>query len=428
MTTSKALQLFQLLRQGTLILVSIILAKSHLQTAEIGIYEVLLYVGTVLTFFWINGLLQAMTPVYSKLGEEEKSPFIFNQFLVFCGLSLGLFVLLILGEKWLIPILTGLPQVPYFWPFCGYLLFHIPTFSVEYLYLLRNQPKKIVVWGVASSALQLLAIALPLGLGFGLEAAIYGLLLVAILKFFWTLLFIIKHGKWTYRSDLLQRYLRFAAPLMVSVLAGNFILLFDNWLVGWWYKDEAIFAVYRFGAREFPVVSAMATALGVSLIPSLSKQIDEGMANQKAMSRKLFHLLFPLSIVLLFLSKPMFPIVFNPQFAESAGIFNIYLLLVASRVLLPNSIVLAEGAPKVIFKVGMLELLLKIILGFVFIQIWGLAGVAWSTVLCFWFEKIALIWYLTYKKGISTEKWLDIRVYLGYCGLLFLGYFVASAL
>jgi O-antigen/teichoic acid export membrane protein len=422
LSSSKALQIFQILRQGTLILISILLAKSTLQTAEIGIYEVLLYVGTVLTFFWINGLLQAMTPVYSKLEESEKPTFIFNQFLMFCGLSLGLFLVLILGEKWVIPILTGLKEIPYFWPFCGFLLFNIPTFSVEYLYLLQNKPRQIVVWGIVISALQILAIAIPLGLGFGLKEAIFGLLFSAILKFIWTLFLVIKYGKWTLDKILLQKYLRFAAPLMVSVLAGNFILLFDNWLVGWWYKNEAIFAVYRFGAREFPLVSAMATALGVSLIPSLAKQIDQGMSDQKAMTRKLFHLLFPISIALLFLSKPLFPLVFNPQFAESSGIFNIYLLLIVSRVLLPNSILLAEGEPNVIFKVGLLELVLKIILGFIFIHFWGLAGVAWSTVIAFWFEKIALIWYLEQKKGISTAKWLDIRIYLGYCGLLFLAF------
>jgi O-antigen/teichoic acid export membrane protein len=424
MSSSKALQIFQILRQGTLILISILLAKSTLQTTEIGVYEVLLYLGTVLTFFWINGLLQAMTPVYSKLKETEKPTFVFNQFLVFCGLSLGLFLVLILGEKWVVPILTGLPEIPYFWPFCGFLLFNIPTFSVEYLYLLQNKPRQIIVWGIVISALQIIAIALPLGLGFGLKEAIFGLFFSAILKFIWTLFLILKHGKWTINKTLLQRYLRFAAPLMVSVLAGNFILLFDNWLVGWWYKNEAIFAVYRFGAREFPLVSAMATALGVSLIPALAKQINQGMSDQKAMTRKLFHLLFPITIALLFLSKTLFPLVFNPQFTESSGIFNIYLLLIVSRVLLPNSILLAEGEPNVIFKVGLLELGLKIILGFVFIHYWGLIGVAWSTVLSFWFEKVALIWYLEQKKGISTSNWLDIKIYLGYCGMLFLAFLI----
>ncbi|MCY7327426.1 MAG: hypothetical protein LH618_02625, partial [Saprospiraceae bacterium] len=63
----------------------------------------------------------------------------------------------------------------------------------------------------------------------------------------------------------------------------------------------------------------------------------------KRKSLWLMHLLFPVTVVLLFVSKPLFPLLFNPDFAASAALFNIYLLLTASRVLLPNAIMLALG-------------------------------------------------------------------------------------
>jgi O-antigen/teichoic acid export membrane protein len=81
--------------------------------------------------------------------------------------------------------------------------------------------------------------------------------------------------------------------------------------------------------------------------------------------------------VLLFLSKPLFPVVFNPDFEAAAPLFNIYLLLTASRVLLPNALVLAGGRPGIILQVGMVEVCVKVALGWLFIHLWGLPGLAW---------------------------------------------------
>jgi O-antigen/teichoic acid export membrane protein len=140
----------------------------------------------------------------------------------------------------------------------------------------------------------------------------------------------------------------------------------------------------------------------------------------KRQTRRLFHLLFPLTILLLFLSKPLFPLVFNPAFADSAPLFNIYLLLTASRVLLPNSIILAKGRPRAILLVGLLELVVKVVLGFWFIHWWGLPGVAWSAVAAFFVEKAGLIWYLEKRLDVRTGDWLDWRWYAGYVAALFL--------
>ena len=135
----------------------------------------------------------------------------------------------------------------------------------------------------------------------------------------------------------------------------------------------------------------------------------EGLAELKRQSLRLMHWLFPVTIVLLFVSKPLFPLLFNPDFAASAALFNIYLLLTASRVLLPNAIVLAQGQPNVIFGVGLAELAVKIGLGFWLIAWFGLPGVAWSVVLAFWVEKLGLIWFLEKKCGVRTSDWLDRR-------------------
>jgi O-antigen/teichoic acid export membrane protein len=136
------------------------------------------------------------------------------------------------------------------------------------------------------------------------------------------------------------------------------------------------------------------------------------------MSRKLFHLLFPAAILLMFIAKPLFPVIFNPDFAAAAPLFNIYLLMTASRLLLPNSIVLAKGKPGVIVWGGLAELAVKVILGVLGIYYGGLAGLAWSAVSAFWIEKILLIIYLKKRHGLALNDWLDTRLFSAYCLLL----------
>ena len=414
LTPTLALQIFQVMRLGTAVLTGILLAKSGLTTAEIGAWEMLLYLGATFSFFWVNGLLQGIAPVYSKLDEAQRKSFIFNHFLLFCAIAAALFILLFLGEKWIAPALTGLAEVPHFKWFAFYLLLNLPTFPVEYFYLLQERPRSIVVWGMVSFGLQVIVLFIPIKMGYGLEGGIMGLVILSGLKFLWTAGLAMRFGRVNFDLKIILSYLVFCAPLMLSNVVSNFMLLFDNWLVGWHFSDPAIFAVYRYGAREFPLATALVSALGIAIIPRLTSSPTLGLSELKAKSRRLMHWLFPLTIVLLWVSKPLFPIVFNPDFAASADLFNIYLLTLASRVLLPASIMLAKGDSRSIFWISVAELCVKFVLGFVFITYWGLPGLAFSVVLSFWVEKIGLIWILEKKHGVRTADWLDLKWYIFY--------------
>ncbi|MEZ4941877.1 MAG: polysaccharide biosynthesis C-terminal domain-containing protein [Saprospiraceae bacterium] len=423
LSLTRAMQLYQLLRLGSVILTSILLAKSSLSLSAIGSYEALLFIGSTAAFFWANGLLQGIPPVYARLEGDNREAFLFNVFVLFGAIALALFGLLWLGQGWLVPALTGLPEVPGFGWFCLYLFFNLATLPVEYVYLLREQPGALAGWGLLSFGLFVLAMAAPVYAGFGLEGGLIALAVLGALRFWWTLRLLRQHNVMQWRPDLLRPYLRFSTPLVFNLMVGNLVVLFDSWLVGWHYQDEALFAVFRYGSREFPLATALATALGTALLARITSQPESGLAELKTKTRRLFHVLFPLTILVMWAAKPLFPLVFSPAFADSAGLFQIYLLLTLNRVLLPNTIVLAKGRPRIILLVGLIELIVKIVLGFLFIHWWSLAGLAWSAVIAFFIEKIGLIVYLERRLKIPTSDWLDWRWYLGYALALVLVFF-----
>lgn len=430
LTTTKALQFYQVCRQGAGILTGVLLAKTGLSTGAIGIFELLLYIGTTVSFFWVNGLLQGIVPIHNHLSESEQKPFLFNVFLTFAAIAGSIWLLLFLGESWAVPWLTGLETIPHYFLFITYLLLNLLSFPTEIFYLLKNNAKAIVWWALISFGLHLLLLSIPLFLGYGLDTVFQILIVFALIRALWTFVLTVRLGEVRFRWDLIKIYIAFAFPLILNAMLGHLVPLFDNWLVGQWFQDESTFAIFRYGAREFPIALALSTALATSTVVPLSiawkkGKFTDALPDFKAKTTKLMHLIFPLSILTMLLSKKFFPIIFNPDFADSAIIFNVYLLIVASRVLLPNTLILARGKSQVIFWVAFFELLVKVVLGYVFIEKWGLIGVAYSAVLAYFFEKIYLALFLYFREGIKVQEWLNLGWYIPYFILLCTAYYAA---
>jgi hypothetical protein len=95
------MQLFQLMKPVIFLIISIVITKSRLSIQDIGQWEMFMFIGGLLTFFWVTGITQSLLPLYQrnktyhKIGEKgrEKSSEIFNAFLLLCFFSLLLFIL-----------------------------------------------------------------------------------------------------------------------------------------------------------------------------------------------------------------------------------------------------------------------------------------------------------------------------------------------
>jgi hypothetical protein len=90
LTSVRALQLFQVMRFGAFFLTGILFTKLGLGAYGIGIYESLLFLGSLLSFFWLSGLTQSLL---AHFRPAPRSTEFFNAFLVMAGCSVLVFVL-----------------------------------------------------------------------------------------------------------------------------------------------------------------------------------------------------------------------------------------------------------------------------------------------------------------------------------------------
>ncbi|MFK8004850.1 MAG: lipopolysaccharide biosynthesis protein [Saprospiraceae bacterium] len=423
-TNVRALQGFQIMRQGAAILISILLAKSVLTSEEIGTFEMLTFIGTTVSFFWIAGLNQGVLPFFPKLNSTDQRPFIFNIFLLFCGVSIFVIVLLFLFENSIIQLLVGQESLPYIKWYSIYLLFFMPSFLVDYIYLVNNRAKEILTFGIVVFSLQIIVVILPLILGKGLLGSIQGLVGLGVFRFLWLVKVVADYGKIEWKKAIMSDYLKLSIPLILYALLSGFPTVFDSWVVGWFYDDKSTFAIFRYGARELPLAIALANALNMAMIPEIvQKNNANAFTNLKTKTLNLFHWLFPLSIVLMLTSSWWFPKVFNPDFSESASIFNVFLLVIISRLIFPQTILIALGKTKMVLYISILETILNIILSIIFVQYFGLIGIAFGTVLAYLFEKIAIAIYLSFQHGIAFSKYTPTGWFLFYSTLLISAYF-----
>jgi O-antigen/teichoic acid export membrane protein len=445
LTLSRASQLSQLLRRGGNILVAILLAKTHLPPSEIGIYETLTFLCSIADFFWLNALLQTGLSYFPTLSETDKPKFIFQQFLVFNVCSLALFCFFIFFKSKLLLVLTGQSELSFYEIYWYFLLFHFPSFLIESNYLLQKNAKALLCYAIITFGLQQILFFYPILTHQSFKYSFYGLVLLGILKYIWLILqnrgiffpqiaqisqiFLKKSAKSVHKSlksagkRNIQNYLVLALPLVGYSLLNGLAMNFDGILINWFYKgDKTIFALYRYGARELPISLALSMGLSNALVPMIATNYAEGLYALKQKSKRLWHWLFPLSILLLLTSNHWYPKVFRAEFAESAAIFDIYLLLIISRLLFSNTILMALNETTVLLKISIVETLLNLFLSILGIYYFGYIGVAAATVIAYWFEKIAIVIYLKRKYNLDFSDYSDKKWYIAYVSILFISY------
>jgi O-antigen/teichoic acid export membrane protein len=402
-----------------MMLIGVVFAKSGLSIGQIGQYETFLLIAGAVSFFWLNGLIQGFLPLINKEAIEKKSPDLFNVFYLVTGFSVLSGVFLVVFEHSISGFLLKKPSVPYLSYLLIYLVISTPASLVEYIYLVKNQGKQIIQYGLISFFLLFSLVIVPPVLGFGIEYSLAGLIASVVFRFGWLLVLLFKNARPAFDWTFIRIHLRSSSPLIVSMLLSGSAQYIDSFIVTS-YFDDATFAIFRYGAREFPLVLLMANAFSISMLPAFSDstKLKVNLESIKLNAQKLGNWMFPMSGLLMLISHKAFPIVFNVGFAQSATIFNIYLLLIISRLLFPQTILIGLQKNKLIMWASFLEIIVNVTSSLCFVNIWGLVGVAYGTVVAYIFEKIFLMVFVSSSCHIRVSTYLNVSRHLIYSLLL----------
>ncbi|MFT6000992.1 MAG: O-antigen/teichoic acid export membrane protein [Neolewinella sp.] len=428
----RAGQFAQGARQGAIILVALALPRLGVGREVIGEWESLLYVGYILGFGWLTGLLQGYlvrirltrpkeAALFSRIAVVGVAVFSGLLLAIAAGLHVPLFRLLRLGDA-----------PPGWWYFFLFLLTQWPGLFFEQVLMVRGKARALAIFGGFSALGFTLALLIPLYYGAGLAHALFVLAIFAAIKGlvilgwvglnYW--LKVPPHerseqptaakaeGRLPIYQPILSRWLSTSWPLMAYATVGALVTAFDPWFVNYWYEgDESIFATFRYGARELPLLAAITNGAMVVVLPRLTEDPSAGLDLLKESSRRLFHWIFGGAILLMATSPWWWTLVFTEVFAESLPLFRLYLFIVISRLMFPMPIIVALGFTRRLYLFSLSELLMNIAFSLLLTPYWGLLGIIASTVLADILNKVILIVFLQKKSGINFKRYMEIKVF-----------------
>lgn len=432
LTNIRALQTFQVMRYAVLFVTGMLLAQAGLKTELIGLYEKLLFFAAALSFFWVSGFIQALLSSHGKMEPERKSSKLFSVFAVVMVCSiLSFFVFRIAADKFLESDDEATRTIADLFSF--YMLLANPAFLVEYIYLLLNKPKSMIIYGVVSFSLQLLLVVGPVTFAQSSEEqeqafyyAVVGIVVSAGFRFLWLLILLFRNVELKIQSEQIKSLLMLGSPLIVSAILSGSIEYINGFIVQYYFND-AVFAIFRNGAKELPLALLLANAFSNAMLPKFSDSVNikEPLTEIKSASLRLMHFIFPLTIVLMLLSKSLYPLLFNPSFTASAGIFNIYLLLVISRLIFPQTILIGLKQTKPVMFISFFEAIINGVFSILLIRFSGVEGVAWGVFIAFTVEKLLLIFYVHFRLKIAVQQYTSLRWLLIYSAITITAYIFA---
>jgi O-antigen/teichoic acid export membrane protein len=412
----RLVQWFMVCRLTGVLLSSVVIART-LEMGDVGIVEMLAFCGYIITFFWAEALLKAF--LARKKGadqRQETSSFL----LIILLISIGAMMVLLLGRRWIIPVLTDRPELEGLAVFIVYQALIIPIGLMPFLGIMRR------------FNIILLSLFVLIGPAFaayagtksiaGVNGVLIGWMSYSLVGFIW-LLFTNPLSRNIAIGTLWRQLWPLAWPLMLYTIAAGLARSFDAWLVARHF-DESVFALFRYGAREFPLVLALAGGLSTTMIGKLMVPGSETDLRQR--SERLMHVCYPLIAACMLVSVPLFEIVFGPEYRDSAWIFNVYLLLTLFQLVFPQTIMTARGDTRWLWYVSMAELVINIVASVILLKVMGLIGIAFGTLIAFCAEKIMMLILVRKKYALPANAFVPVRTWSLYALLLLTTYFISQ--
>lgn len=409
------LQIYNILRQGSLIIISVLLAKSLVPTQLIAEFEASMLLSVSFSFFAVAALSHCLYPLIAGTEETRKNTLYFHNFLVYTFTGI-IAAFCIIGFSF---VLTPELNRTSVYLTALYTLFHTASFFAEHFLIIEKKSKLVIVWGLGSFGMQIAAVSIPLVLWNNLNLALGCLMVVSFARFSVNAILILTRTAFLrVQRQILWQILQLSGPVMLSLLSSGGFVYIIQYLVHA-QSTPLEFALFRYGTREFPLFAILTNAFS-SIYSSRLASGDQKLPDL----RRLSHQVFIPAIALMLLSPFLFRWFLNHELAPAWIYFNVLLLGVPAKLVFPQSVLLAFGQTHKMLYASIIEGFGGLIIAVFAMSYFGLIGAVIALVCAYILEKIVLIFYCR-KSGLAMNQYMHFESLLIY-SLLLSGSFVIA--
>jgi O-antigen/teichoic acid export membrane protein len=413
-SSSFAFQVFQVVRYGALIAGAMALAWFGARDSDIDNFETMWLVGGTCTFFWVGGLLDGTLLLYKKVDPMKAQSVLAGTKRLSFILSLLSAIVMGFAAHLLYPAI----HTEFIVLFTIFFFSETATQLFPYALVALEDRKTLFYYSAIYGISYMVCIALPLAAGWDFVVVLRLLAMFGMARFIWQGLIL---GLLTRSAKVdtgnFKPLLYLSTPLILATLLSQSAVYIDSYLVQAFFKDQ--FVDFRYGAKEFPLVLLLANSMSIVRAGEIAaskktgKQ-EDALKDLRSSTDRLVWSLFPLSILLLVVSGPLFALVFKDRFPAAVPVFDMFLLLAIPRLMFPQSIVRGWHKTFAMSISAGVELVLNVGLSLLLMQWYGILGIAAGTVIAFMAEKLILLGYTHYKLGVAWNRYATVPLWLGW--------------
>lgn len=322
-------------------------------------------------------------------------------------------------------------QVQDLLPWMGLLaVLEIPTWPVTNTLLALDKQRQSAWYEMLTSLMSFGCLVGPLALGYGLDIAVYGLVVYGFVRFFVSIIWMhlaLPQGKLTVSEVTVKQQSDFSLPLGFSALTNKINKYVDKIVVSI-LLPAAAYAEYTIGAQEVPIIRVIPFAVGSVLI---SRYVSLQLEDKKEDLLKLWYkgvekvslLVIPLTVMSIVIAPDLISLIAESEgtdYSNAVLPFQIYNLIVLMRVTHYGSILQAFGDTRGIFYVSLNLVAANVILSIPFTMMWGINGTATSTLIANFYNWFVVLRRIGGHMELPFYKVLPFPFYLKVMGTAFL--------
>lgn len=355
---------------------------------EYGAYRQVWLVYNTMLFILSLGLPTSISYFIPQMkGPDRKALHVQSFFLLaVTGLILGL--ILFFGGPLISAGLKnpGLEELLRYFSLVPILTF--PTLYYQELFICLNKEVTATKLSLIFAFGHLFSLTFPLLFGWSIKEIFISFTLFSLIRLIVVSLFIFRPFQqidMEWHFTLLRKQLKYAIPLGLATIVAILNKQIDKFIISSVFSLTQ-FATYMNGAFEIPLIGIITGSITAVLIPEFvrlwTQKDSRGIIQIWHSSlRRVALIFYPLTGFLMVYAPEFITLLFSQKYAQSSGIFRIYLLSLLTRITNFGAILLSIGLSAYILRYAAASLLLNILLNLLFIKIIGFPGPAVASVI-----------------------------------------------
>jgi O-antigen/teichoic acid export membrane protein len=409
---SIALMLSKVTASLSVILLFVILSR-HFAPTEYGTFRQLWLInkGLALEVFSL-GLPLSLFYFLPQLKSEEQKSFILVTILILSFLGCVLAGLIILFSPWIATLFNN-PELAYLLKlFCLFPLFSLPTLAIDGTLISIDKVFSLSIFTICDRLLLFVFSILALITWHTLHAFCLTLVVYAFVRFaisISVIFFYYKNHSFKRSGISLASQLKVGLPSGLSNILGLINVEIDKIIISSFFTAKR-FAVYANGAFDIPFLGTVSASISSVLMPEYVRLKQMGDINGLISLwhnsiHKIALLFIPLMVFFFIVARDFITFMFSDIYAESAVVFQIYLVGIIANMTWYGTILVSIGHSREPFYASAIGLCINVILNYLFILKIGFLGPVIASVIT---NYIVATYYLYKIKKHFNISWIDV--------------------